>query len=273
MTPKPRQTDVTDQLLFSLRTYLAALTGPEPPPQASAQGAYDTILAAMLVDAKTVADALPAGLTLQPDAHTPPGQHPVLITMGVESHVDVVGLSGELNYGETIIAVPNVAVDGHPASNLADYVTRIDVNDAVALVLGLAIGLPKVLSMIVAGTSNYSLFTLLSRGLILQAASQPTTPWKTPADFPKFAYVQSLLQQPIVSVDAGNFLFSEYNWDFVHAQLQGTTVHLKVEEDLPALPGGEYHFPGFDSEVIAAGRFRANWKVAGPFLGWPPPYI
>ena len=271
MSPSIQRSIATVEQWLAFHKYFEFLVSAlDRAPQVHATGHFDTIIAAKFVDASAAAAALPDGVTLVADERTPSGQHPLLLALGAQSDVKVLG-EGPLHYGETIIGVPNVSVDGFEDKGLAMYVSRIAVDHPLAWLLGKFIGLPKDLDMIHAGADDYSVRTLLARELVLSETSQTTTDPKMPADFPNFAYVESLLQQPIVSVDLGAFLFITFQWHFLDAQLQGANSRLHVPSDLPALPAGDYSFEGFEKEVMGAGRLQVDWDLRGPFFEWPPP--
>ena len=272
MSPTPVRTVITNQLLVAQQNYLTRLMTADPPPQVSASGTYDTLIAVMLVDADVVGDALPDGITLQPDAYTPLGQHPVILTLGTEISVIVKDLPGQLDYNEAIVAVPNVSVEGFENDGLACYPTRIEVDDTIALTLGWAIGLPKELSVINVSANTYSVRSLLTRVEILSDSSVTLKGGTKPGDFPDFQYVAGLMRQPIVSRDvAGQFLFSAFRWDFAGAELVQTNAHFTVDRNLPALPAGQYKLHGFGSRLFGSGQLRVHWDLSGPFQTWPPP--
>jgi hypothetical protein len=273
-SPTLQHTVISDELLFALHTFMARLTAADPPPQMNASGTYDTIIGATLLDCDVVADALPDGMSLQPDLHTPIGKHPILLTLGRQSGVTVKDLPGVMNYNEAIVAIPNVQVEGYEANGLAVYPARIEVDDPIALILGWAIGLPKELCYISAAATSYQVSALLSRSEILSESCVILKGGTHVGDFPNFQYVAGLMRQPVVSKDAaGSFLFAGFHWNFEAAELQQTTVHVKLDEDLPALPAGEYQFHGFGSRALGSGRLCVHWDICGPFHGWPPPSV
>jgi hypothetical protein len=264
-----------EQFVSTLQPLLTRLTAAGAPGPVSASGTYETVIAATLLDASVVSDALPDGLRAVPDPFTPLGKHPILLTLGTQYNVTVKDVAGSITYDEAIVAIPNVAVQGFEEKGLALYPSRIEVDDWKAWLLGKLIGLPKDLCVIDSTAQIEGLYTaetLYTRETILQAHTRTMREGPSkPKDFPNFKYVAEMMKQPVVSQDAfGNFLFCVFEWAFDTAQLHGTVVELTVDEDLPALPAGRYEFYGFGKESLGSGRLDVQWDICGPFATWPP---
>ncbi len=239
------------------------------PPPATFRGHYSATMLLLFVDAGIVASALPEGLTLYADATAPQGTHPVVVTMGSHSNVQGPSIPGSLNYLESVIGVPNLRVSGQRES-VATYMSRLDVNSPLATVLGLSIGYTKNLNFITADAQNFFVSTYLFRAPILSAHFEPTTDWRTPADFQNFAYTAGLLSQPLVSVDiTGQFLFSIFDWNFSQGKLRGAKTVVTVAHDLAAMPQGQRTASGYESTVAGSGMIDVSWTLTGPFVQWP----
>lgn len=248
---------------------VARLTGPSRFAVINSSGTYDTLIVALLLDNNVVNDALPPGLSLLSDSQTPAGRHPVILTLGEQSNVHASHQSSELDYHEAIIGIPNVLVD--TASRLpVIYLPRLDLDNVPAVLVGLFLGLPKKLSKIAVSANDFAVSTLLTGKMLERASWQATTDVKTPADFPNFGHVASLIQQPLLGVDAaGVFLYTAFQWHLDQATMQGVRAELGVPQNLPALPASHYVVPGFESQVFGTGRLRVPWNLSGPFLRRP----
>lgn len=231
------------------------------------KGNFKVTMLTKFIELRFVREAIPNRLALRTDSATPNGMHPVIVVFG--SHHDVSGplLPQPIDYFEAAIAVPNI----EPVSGcLATFLTRVDVDNLIALVLGLSIGYRKKLSTITFGSPKFTVDTLIPRARILSSEWEASTGWKKPADFPKFAYIAKLLEQPIVSLDvAGNLLYSIFNWNLGGSQMQGARTRLSVPNSLPALPNGDYTISGFEDEPMGSGCLIVSWDLTGPFMTWP----
>jgi hypothetical protein len=126
------------------------------------------------------------------------------------------------------------------------------------------------LSVINGSAQQFEVLTPLKREIILQGAMTPTTAWKTLADFPLFQYVQGLLANPLISVDAaGSLVYSVYRWGFAAARFQGATARLNVTGDVSGLPRNTYTFQSFETTSMGAAHLSVLWTLSGPYFDRP----
>lgn len=249
---------------------LAHLTGPTPPATVTFTGTYNATITARFAESGLLAQVLPEAFELLPDPSFPSGKHPLVVTFGFQQDVVFLLSTDPLNYSESVIGIPNVGIRGSAGNGPAIYMPRLDVNDLIALGIGLAIGYHKHFSFIARPADQFIVHSLLTRELILNAATTPDGDWKNPAAFPNFVPVRELLRQPLVSIDVtGRTVFSQFQWDFDNAVFRGGTAAMRTGTDLPGLPRGDYAWESFASTSMGAGQTIVPWTLRGPFVDRP----
>jgi hypothetical protein len=250
----------------------AHLTEPNIPPAVTFTGTYNATITARFADSPLLAQALPGSFELLPDPSFPSGKHPLVITFGLQQNVVIPAIPGPLNYAESVIGIPNVGIRGSAGSGPAIYMPRLDVNNLIAVGIGLAIGYQKHFSFITGSADEFMVQALLTRELILKSAFRPDSDWESPAAFPNLDFVCELLRQPLLSIDVtGRTVFSQFQWHFDddNALFRGGSVQMHVATDLPALLRGDYSWGSFSSASMGGGQIIVPWTLLGPFVDRP----
>jgi hypothetical protein len=207
---------------------------------------------------------------LAPQNVTPPGTHPVLITLGDETNVKVPWLPWlpVPDYLESIVVVPWVVHASAPGAVMANP-GRIWLNGLSPMIGGRIFGFRKRLARMEDGDSSYSAQTFFARRPILNAQYTLRGEPGKPSSFPNFAplepiFTQSLLVRflciyPLMSM--------AMDWELEEATMQSLDMTLEIDPGaFPGIPPGTYQIEGIDRQVIGGFRLTATWRMAWPKL-------
>jgi hypothetical protein len=258
----------------------------EPPPPShyphsllDFRGRYEVTMAMLNVASDQLAEVLPPDLQLEPVPGIPIGTHPLLVCFGRERgvHQILTWFLPHLNYLESVIAIPSVRLAASPPGydGPFNWMTRLDVDHLLALLLGRLVGYPKFLSRMHGDECSYRIAPLFGGKPLVEVSRRPYGSVGPASEFPLFAGMRELLACPLISRNPFNapppspgrpFLYTLFQWEIDKASLQASEVTIQVHTpDMPGLPPGEYHADGIDQTAFGGVHLHVPWEAVKPF--------
>ena len=243
--------------------------GDAPTPKGLLLGSYLTTMMTTHVNTADVARPLPEWLELGPSAHAPEGKHPIILTLGIQQNVRPSFLSfiPGMSYIECIVGVPDlrlkpsVSDDREPCA----YLSRIELDRLVPMILGRIIGLPKRLSWIQSESVEISIRSFFGAA-ISDSEIRPYGPTGPAASFAGFEPIREMLRQPVVTRTwTGRLGYCYFFWEWDKCMMRSARGRMDALADLPCLPAGQYDWKGgFEDGSVGASWVHVPWVAAGP---------
>jgi hypothetical protein len=219
------------------------------------------------VDADVATSLLPPGLTLIAVDGAPPGQHPLLYSLGVQRDVKVACMPfGGSSYDETLFGVCSVGVPSATGPiGPYSYMTQLRLNDLLAMLIGRALGYPKDLSRIHAGGESYRIGTWLANATLLDArCAIDGRPFDETLG--GFQTLRRLLAMPVISRSIfGTLLVSRFVIEPSGHVMRPADVSITVPtSDIHGIAPGTYHWPPVTSSSPGAVHSTHHWRLLKP---------
>lgn len=261
------------------RTQLAspyAQTAPWPLTSFFGTGAVDGWFSFHAVDAVALQGILPPGMTLAPQPFTPAGTHPVTVLANQQIGVRPSALPrflGFRDYGEAIISVACVQVDGYPG--LFNYLPNLYLSNRAAQLAGVWFyGFDKRMGQIAMGNAEYAVATPTGQP-VWSARYEDRGFARSLFDSPEAARVQTLCDQVIVTKGkVSPWQFSSFDFSLGTAEITPVSAQITVADArLAQLPAGQMMARplAMDGDSTSppqglpgAFRIRTSWTLSNP---------
>lgn len=232
---------------------------------------YNGRLVFVNIDMDTVADVLPANLTLAPQTSGMSEVHPALLMFGHQTDTKWVigGITAPVgqDYQELALVIPFVQVNNKPFWH--NYVVRMYLNDDAARILGnLHFGYAK----------QDATFNEMSSQITVSAPATPvftatTTPmgaWQSAMTFggANYADIKTILDMPILGKhETGNLICSYFEMDYSNASTEVRAINSQ-QQFLSPFTTGMASWPALGQlDNVADGAIEVNlleWRIASP---------
>lgn len=240
---------------------------------AHAVGNYRTYFTIVPYDDAILTGMLPGDLELATQSITPAGTHPLVFLFG--KHFDVrpnIIPFGGMTYLEYICAIP--FVQWRRSSNKYQgpfsYMPRMYLNELIPTLLGYMYAYPKQMARMEGNPptdSHYGVRTLLQDEALIEGSFNRSGPQLPPADFPNFANVRAVFEQPFVGkYEIGPYVCSKLTFKLDQAIIQSCTAEVEVERAfVPGLELGSILRPGIDTDPLGSFYMSVPWELTLPF--------
>ena len=239
-----------------------------------------------------VRSLLPAGLLLGPQAVSPVGTHPVIVSFNAlqRAEMSLPTLMPALTYHEFTLGVPYCLLPrgrlGRAAAALSGraetrpygpyyYMPRLYLDSVLATVGGLLDwGYAKRLARFTVSADCFAIRGEDGTPLI-DLAFEATGPAQPPADLPHFAAVRDMLDQPLVSQLPAAlgplFVVADFNKRWDQATLRPLRTQVRVSSSVvpgfgPALHPADGQAEGIDQSVLGSYALDAPWLLGMPHV-------
>ncbi|WP_106746079.1 NAD(P)-binding protein [Yoonia maritima] len=240
-------------------------------------GELDGFFSFHAVDATTLQNTLPKGMTLHPQATTPEGTHPISILanqqIGVRPTI-LPRLLGFRNYNEAIIAINDVQVEGH--DGVFAYLPNLYLNSNLPRLAGVWFyGYNKKLGKLSMGNDHYTVAT--EQGSPIWSARYAQRDMPCPlTNYGALGDVARRVNQVVVTLNKwGKWQFSNLDFGLTSAQAAGVHAQVDVQNaQLANLPAGKMISQplqinagdnGAQSALPGAFRIWTSWTLSNPF--------
>ena len=230
------------------------------------QGIYCSRVAVLRLPADTVAALLPAGLSLLPHAD---GTHPVVLFFGRQNDVrpNIWPLPG-WNYHEAVVAVPDVqAADPRQVyQGPFAFLPRLWLDRIAPVLAGLLFyGYAKRLERISEDGEFYSIRDAAG-AMLAEARFTAGGPAGRAKDFPAWATIETLLNQPILAeptpgVEIGSVL--SFRTHKIRRLVPLAARIVLAPDAVPGFAGGTFTARGLDT-LPAAFEMVSHWRITPP---------
>ena len=244
----------------------------------------------LALPAAQVLRLLPAGLLLGPQDVTPPGTHPVILSFNAlyRAEMSVPTLLPSLSYHEFTIGVPfshlPVGRLGRAMGTLTGrpkaapqgpyyYMPRLFLDSVLATLGGLLFwGYAKKLARFTVGAERFAIQGEDGAPQVCLAFSAQGEPQPV-AQFPHFAQVQAMLDQPLVSQLPAAlgpiFVVADFDKQWGQATLRPLATQVQAQaEFVPGFGPGRHpasgESEGIDKSVLGSYELNAPWLLGMP---------
>lgn len=241
---------------------------PYPVSDTDSTGIYELILIHGSLPKHEALSLLPKGLVLDPDGPQLSDRHPVIFTLGYQRDVRTIFNRIGINYLECIVGLPSIKLadvtQGYRGPFI--YMPRLRLNHLYPCILGWLCGYSKHWSRVKATASTIEIRSLFLGRKILHAEFKADGLVGAPGEYPNFAPIGPLLEQPAVGILFGIQLFTHLHWRLSKAKIQSASVDVEITGlDVPGLPPGKYHWDGIAKQKLGACRMSVPWQFIFPY--------
>lgn len=230
------------------------------------RGTLNGILLRFTIDSGELVPLLPEGVKLPIGASSPGYKHPINFAFGFQEDVHPCGL-GFLpgsNYLEFVIGVPNLYLEkpengfNGPVAVLA----RLNLNQVLPVILGIAIGLPKRLSRVHTTPGAFQIRRLIESTEVSAGVIKGVVPKVDPNRSPVFEDIKSTFSQPCAARDIfGHLVMLEFHWYFEAAAVEEIHADLIIHTGIGR---GIYKYTAA-SEIVGA-QTAGAWRIRVPWI-------
>lgn len=231
------------------------------------RGTLNGILLRFTIDSGQLAPLLPKGVMLPLGASNPNYQHPINFAFGFQEDVHPCGL-GFLpgsNYLEFVIGVPNLYLDPPTKNGFRGPVAvlaRLNLNQILPVILGIAIGLPKRLSRVHTTPSTFQIRRLIESTEVSAGIIEGVYPKVNVDRSIVYQNYKDTFAQPCVTRDIfGNLVMINFHWYFEAAVAEEIHADLIIQTGIGK---GTYKYTA-SSEIVGA-QTAGAWRVRVPWI-------
>jgi hypothetical protein len=234
-----------------------------------ATGRYQAYFVPSSLTRQVVARLLPRGLETAPQELAPAGQHPVLFVFGKQQEVrPIIQVGKGLEYLEFLLAIPYLQWknDRLRFRGPLVYLPRLYLDHWLPVLLGWLCGFAKQRARMRSAAEAYRIDRLFDGSPLIQAAFHARGGTGRPRDFLKFAALQDIFVQPLVTATPFGCLCLDFHWKLEEAQMQAADAEVRIEQAfLPGLPLGPFQVDGIDRFPDGAFHLDVPWTLSRPF--------
>lgn len=236
-------------------------------------GLFTGHLAVFAVAKERAEAALALGMSLAPQAITPPSMHPMLVWFGRQEGVHLTRLRAlpgfPLDYSEVILGVPFVhreEASGGPRLHLC----QLFLDSAMAVIGGLSLwGFPKKMARMERDSRRFAARTAMTGARILECVTRPLGESAPLSSMRGAEEIGSLLAQPLIEATMAGFgpgkVGSTFTWDLDHAIASPARARLSLGEIFSPSIAGDHDVTPLDERGLGALQITSRWRLSLPY--------